>query len=202
MRPYAALRLLLVVVVAVSGCGFTTAAPPNYALGDGPKDGLVMMSFTQPPHHRVQWVYRDVTKGKGIWGVNERHISTANHPDVSEPIENGDTRMIAVTLPEGEYEFFRWRAHEFGSYLQPTVDFSVRFKSIAGKAVYIGNLLVPMVGRRFSLLVRDQRESEIPRFRKHYPKITDTQIETRLMHVVHSGRPLEVSPPVTFLPAR
>lgn len=100
-------------IVAVSGCGFTTAAPPDYALGDGPKDGLVMMSFTQPPHQRVQWVYRDVTKGKGIWGVNERHVSTGNHPDVSEPIESGDTRPIAATLPQGEYEFFRWRAHEF-----------------------------------------------------------------------------------------
>jgi len=59
-----------------------------------------------------------------------------------------------------------------------------------------------MVGRRFSLLVGDQRESEIPLFRKQEPTITDTQIETRLMHVVHSGRPLEVSPPLTFLPAR
>jgi hypothetical protein len=84
---------------------------------------------------------------------------------------------------------------------KPVADFSVRFKSVAGKAIYIGNLLVPMVGGRFSLVVRDQRESDIPPFRKHYPTLTDTQVETHLMHVVHSGKPLEVSPPLTFLPA-
>jgi hypothetical protein len=121
------------VIVAVSGCGFTTAAPPDYALGDGPKDGLVMMSFTQPPHQRVQWVYRDVTKGKGIWGVNERHVSTANHSDVSEPIESGDTRPIAVTLPQGEDEVFRWRAHECGSYLQPRWTFRSASRRSAAK---------------------------------------------------------------------
>jgi hypothetical protein len=187
--------------VLVSGC-LTTAAPRDYTLGDGPHDGLVIVSFTQPTHHRVEWVYRDVTKGKDIRGLNERLLSTANHPDVSEPIENGDTRLLAVVLPQGEYEFFRWRAHEFGRYLQPTNDFSVRFKSLAGKAVYIGNLLVPMVAMRFSLLVRDQGESEIPLFRKHYPKITHTQMETHLMQVVRSEKPLEVSPPLTLLRAQ
>jgi hypothetical protein len=203
MSPYSALRLLLVVIVAVSGGGFTTAAAPRGLRARRRPSGRTRHDVIHPAPASEGAVHVSRRhEGQRNLGVNERHVSTANHPDVSEPIENGDTRMIAVTLPQGEYEFFRWRVHEFGSYLQPTVDFSVRFKSMVGKAVYIGNRLVPMVGRRFSLLVRDQREGEIPLFRKHYPKITDTQIETHLMHVVHSGRPLELFPPLTFLPAR
>ena len=63
---------LLLLIVLVSGCGFTITAPRDYALGDAPKDGLVIVSFTQPPHERVFWMYRDLTKGKGIRDVYER----------------------------------------------------------------------------------------------------------------------------------
>jgi hypothetical protein len=114
--------MLLVLTVLGSGCGFIVAAPRDYALDDDPGDGLVIVSFTQPPHERVFWMYRDLT-------------------------------------------------------------------------------LVPMEGRRFWLLVRDQRESDAL-FRKHYPRITDTQIETHLMHVIGLGEPLEASLPLTARRAR
>jgi hypothetical protein len=196
--------MLLVLIVFVSGCGFTIAVPRDYALGsDGPRDGLVIVSFTQPPHERVFWMYRDLAKRKVWRNLYERKMSTAEHPDVSVPIIDGDTRLIAVVLPQGDYEFYRWMVPHFGYHLESIKDFSVRFTSVAGKAVYIGNLFVPMEGRRFRLVVRDRRESEIPLFRKHHPKLTDTQIETRLMHVIGAGELLETSAaPLTALRAR
>jgi hypothetical protein len=207
MNQASRLWVLLLLVVFVSGCGFTITAPRDYALGDEPKDGLVIVSFTQPPHERVFWMYRDPTKGKGLStlfpNLYERKVSTGEHPDVSTPIIDGDTRMIAVVLPQGDYEFYRWHAPYFGYSWHPVKDFSVRFTSVAGRAVYIGNLFVPMEGRRFRLVVRDRRESEIPLFRKHYPKVADTQIETRLMHVIGPGELLEASVPrLTALRAR
>jgi hypothetical protein len=201
-RPWRLRAILVLIVFFVSGCGFTITAPWDYALGDPPKDGLVIVSFTQPPHDRVFWLYRDLTKGKGIPNLYERKVSTAEHPDVSIPIVDGDTRMIAVVLPQGDYEFYRWHAPSFGYDLHSTKDFSVRFTAIAGRAVYIGNLFVPMDSRRrYRLLVRDRSESEIPLFRKHYPKITDTQIETRLMQVIGFGERLDASLRIIALPA-
>jgi hypothetical protein len=187
------LLLVLVVFVFVSGCGFTMTAPRDYALGSEPKDGIVVISFTHPSLTQAAWMYRDITKSKGIKGVYERIVSTGEHPDVSEPMIDGDTRMIAVVLPEGEYELYRWRAAAPFGYREPVKDFSVRFRSVAGRAVYIGNLLMPIDSKHFWLFVRDRRESEIPLFLKHYPKITDTQIETHLMHIIRPGQPLEAS---------
>jgi hypothetical protein len=50
-----------------------------------------------------------------------------------------------------------------------------------------------MEQRRFRLVVRDQREREIPLFLKHHPKIVDTQVETRLMDVIGPGELLDAS---------
>ena len=196
------LRGLLVLIVVVSGCGLTITAPRDYALGVEPKEGIVIMSFTHPALTQVAWMYRDLTKGKGIKGLYERIVSTGKHPDVSEPMIDGDARMIAVALPEGDYELYRWRASAPFGYREPVKDFSVRFRSVAGRAVYVGNLMMPMDGKHFWLLVRDHRETDIPRFRKHYPKITDAQIETRLMHVIGPGEPLEATGALIARPAR
>jgi hypothetical protein len=202
-QPWCLRRALVLLVFLVSGCGFPTTAPRDYVLGAEPKDGLVIVSFTHPPHDRVFWLYRDLAKGKGIQRLYERKMSTAEQPDVSVPIIDGDNRMIAVVLPQGTYDFYRWHAPYFGYSFHPTKDFSVRFTAAAGRAVYIGNLWVPMEGRRYRLIVRDRSESEIPLFRKHYPKVAATEIETRLMHVIGRGELVEASvPPLTSPPAR
>jgi hypothetical protein len=202
MNQSSPVRALLVLIIFMSGCGFTMTAPRDYALGDEPNAGIVIMSFTHPSFTQVAWMYRDLTKGKGIKGLYERIVSTGEHPDVSEPIIDGDTRIIAVVLPEGNYELYRWRAAAGLGYREPVKDFSVRFRSVAGRAVYIGNLVVPTDRRYFWLYVRDRRESEIPLFRKHYPKITGSQIETHLMHVVRPGELLEASLALTARRAR
>lgn len=122
------IRALLVLAIVVSGC-ITVTAPRDYKLTDGSREGLVIMSFTHP-YRTLKWMYRDLTKGKGFrGGPTERWVMT-----------NGDTRIIAVVLPQGEYEFYRWTESETFFYDASIRDFSVRFKSLAGKAVYIGNL--------------------------------------------------------------
>ena len=89
--------VLLVLILVASGCGFTITAPRDYTLGEEPEDGIAIGSFTH---------------------VYERIVSTGEHPDVSEPMIDGNTRMVAVVLPEGDYEFYRWRGAAAFGYTQ------------------------------------------------------------------------------------
>lgn len=167
-------------VVLVSGCA-TFTAPRDYKIVEGTKDGLVIVSFTQP-FRVVKWMYRDLKAGKGVRGLNEKFISTTSKFG-NAVIGDGGTLMYPLVLPEGEYEFYRWTEPEVGHYFASTAHFSIQFRSIPGKVLYIGNLYVPMVGNQYGLRVRDNHQKEVQLFKKHYPNIRDDQIEVRLMEL-------------------
>jgi hypothetical protein len=194
------LRTLLVLAVALSGC-LTMTAPRDYELTDRSDEGLVIMSFT----HRdraLKWMYRDLTKGKGFrGGPTERWVMTTV-TGVTEPVQDGDTWIMAVVLRQGDYEFYRWTQPEALFFNASITDFSVRFKALAGKAVYIGDLHMTRDDKRFRLVARDLRERHIPLLKAQYPNITDAQIETHLMHVVEAGETAAVAWRLISRPAR
>jgi hypothetical protein len=192
---------LLLMVMVVSGCMVATAQR-DHELGDGSKDGVVIVSFTQP-YRTVKWMYRDVTKSKGIPRLTQRFVLTRIAPDVSEPIEDGDTWIFALVLPRGEYEFYQWNEPEnYWYYEGSTADFSVRFTSVPGTATYVGNLHLVRDGRTFRMMARDRREREISLFRTHYPKMARAHIETDLMRILDPGTAAETVPPLIARPAR
>jgi hypothetical protein len=179
------LRALLVVTIALSGC-LTMTAPRDFQLTDASNEGLVIVSFT----HRdrtLKWMYRDLTKGKGFRGGPTERWMMTTVTGVTEPIQDGDTWIMAVVLRQGDYEFYRWTQPEAFFYNESITDFSVRFKALAGKAVYIGDLHMTRDDKRFRLAARDLRERHVPLLKAQYPNITDAQIETHLMEVVDPG---------------
>ncbi len=107
---------------------------------------------------------------------------------LNQLIKYEDTIVYVTELPAGEYEFFRWTTPEAGAYLRSTHDFSLRFRSVAGKASYIGNICVLMAGRKYTILVRDNREKEITLLRQHYRNLREDQIEVHLMENEDAGR--------------
>ena len=180
------LALLPPLAALLFGCAATTA-PRDYKIVEGSQTGLVVVSFTQP-YAVMQWTYRNLNERDG-----DRNLVTQMF--ASEVIKDRDTLLFALLLPAGEYEFFRWSTLDSGQlsfsplppYAMPrpavSTDFSFRFKSVPGKATYIGNLYLSMVWEtaRYALKARDNHESDIALFKANYPNVRESQIEFRIM---------------------
>lgn len=154
----------------------TTSAPQGYKITEGSREGLVIMSFTQP-YTRIRWYYHEIL-GNGEMGM-KHDLLTGN-----EFTEDNDTLLNPVVLPAGEYEFYTWELGAPGGVAyRPRVEFSIRFKSVPGKAVYVGNINAPINIKtgQHKLELRDNRAKDIPLFLKYYPNIKQDQIEYQLM---------------------
>jgi hypothetical protein len=178
------LLLLILLVILNAGCA-TFTVKKDYRIAEGTNMGLVAVSFTQP-FPVMKWMYRDLREGKGSRGLNERFVSTTDM--LNQLIKYDDTVIYTVELPAGEYEFFRWTTPEAGTFIRSTHDFSVKFKSVAGKVSYIGNIFVFMAGRNYGILIRDNRAKEITLLRQHFQNIREDQIEVHLMEHEAAGQ--------------
>src|SRR5437870_4171231 len=178
---------VLLLAAALLGCATPTVSR-DYKLAAGAPTGLVVVSFTQP-FATLEWTYRDLAERESVKRLATRMFG-------SDVIKNGDTLLYALLLPAGEYEFFSWYTPDSGHlsfsplfpYAAPApnasrADFSIRFRSVPGRATYIGNLYMSMAWEtnRYALKIRDNRDTDIPLFRKHYPNIDAAQIDTRIM---------------------
>lgn len=166
-------RIVVVGVLAVfiSACQGTFPASPDFRLQGDSKDGLVIMSFTQPSTG-VSWYYRNVENLEDTSSSATRWIETGR-----KFTEDKKTFLNPVVLPGGEYLVYRWFA---GTLYSPKL-FYIRLNSVPGKVVYAGNIRLSLEGQRFKLDVKDNREKDIPLFLKHYRNINQDQIEYRIM---------------------
>ncbi len=161
---------VLLLAAALLGCATPTVSR-DYKLAAGARTGLVVVSFTQP-FATLEWTYRDLAERESVKRLATRMFG-------SDVIKNGDTVLYALLLPAGEYEFFSWYTPDSGHlsfsplfpYAAPApnasrADFSIRFRSVPGRATYIGNLYMSMAWEtnRYALKIRDNRDTDIPLF--------------------------------------
>jgi hypothetical protein len=106
-------------------------------------------------------------------------------------------RLAIIELQQGEYEFYSWGAHSggpvgFSASASPTDRFSKRFKVLAGKAVYLGNihLAVSFDSPKFALLsvrypyrikVSDMRQRDLPLLYQKNPNITSESVVVNIL---------------------
>lgn len=181
-RPHA-LVAALACLTTLTAC-VSKPAHRGIVLAPETEQGLAIVSFTQPLFwFHVDWGLRTV--GIPAAGTSELRVSRVG-PLV---IVDGELILFPIELPAGEYELFSWKqaVTSSGTYHRSIQRFSVRFRVFPGKATYVGNLRlateVPVVGRlgSFRLSVRDLRNSDIPRFLRHYPNVKAAQIQVALM---------------------
>lgn len=117
-------------------------------------------------------------------------------------------RVAIIELPQGEYEFYSWHGYETkmvpssgGGFTRmqssvgvwPPPEFSKRFKVIAGKVVYLGNLHIstrekwrmgrfaPYKDFRYTVKVADMRERDLPLAYQKNPKITADKVVVSIL---------------------
>lgn len=169
-RAFGALALLLL----ATGCA-TTAAPLDYRFKDGQENGLVLVSISQPTPG-TQWKYRLVpaTPEAG------RHVLLTNGARGNDPVWIGSTVVIPFEVPEGNYEFYAWTevAAPGGWYKFSTKEFSIPFKAVRGKVVYMGRiqLVLHLTDKRVELTVSDWGDRDIPAFLEHYRQVKEAQV--------------------------
>ncbi len=128
----------LIVCLAGLGAGCATMfkmycsniASRNYTFVPGKKDGLVVVSFTDPGSCST-WCYRDLKDTNKCHEVSVRSKG-GGKAFYSQEIYHDKSVMYALVLPEGDYEFYGWGRNS----LYSATEFSIQFKSTAGKAQY------------------------------------------------------------------
>jgi hypothetical protein len=192
------LCLFIGCVLVLSERCITLSAGRDYQIRPGSGKGLVVVSFTQP-WDEMQWVYRNLAHAKRTREYNEDRILTADlygHPIV----RYGETFLCPFELPAGEYEFFRWNGPEAADsprspvawYEGSAEDFSIKFRCVADQVTYIGHVQLDLhPDGKFTLGVRDMRETDIAELIKAYKNIRPETIRVALME-----RPVRVAPTV------
>ena len=142
---------------------------------------MVVLSLTQP-HGTIKWMYRNLDAGKGVKGLNENFISTKGLPGHQLVRYSDGTILYPIELEAGDYEFYRWTTPEFGRYFETVNDFSVKFRSVAGRVTYIGNIELRLLpGEKFALIVTDMHDRDVTELTNAYRHISRDQVRTELM---------------------
>jgi len=190
------LSMAILLSVLVLQCGAKNVGK-DYSLDDSQAKGLLVVSLTRSGAlgPKVNAYFRDVNNQRGF------HLDVApsfgldwKGPPIDEvrkyreiPKDNPRGRLAVLELPEGEYEFYQWMGHFSNRRFWTTKNFDKRFKVIAGKAVYIGNInahfeqtgsvLVPF-RFPFELLteITDECDRDLKLFHQRCPKITPDQV--------------------------
>lgn len=169
----------------------TAMSPTNKYLRikEDSKDGLVVLSVT----HRMQMLYWNYRP------AGDERVSSFRTDAVlrGDELVDGPAVIVPMVLPAGEYELVYFTAMsryplppvvgfrgDANPCWNPAGFFSVRFRSVAGKATYLGNLDLAAdathQGGTYEISVTE-RSSTFELVRKHYGQLKPEQWQTALM---------------------
>lgn len=108
----------------------------------------------------------------------------------SEPLnisEGGRSigRVVALHLPEGEYEFYTWSLRErnppYGeTEYSPKQPFSYRFSVKRGEAVYLGRLSLRLSeGKTQKISIEDRHDADLATIKRKYPSLANSAVSVR-----------------------
>jgi len=202
------LRACFVNIVIVFAYGCSTAARyspanPDYKIETGKKEGLVIVSFGQAAHP-YRFYYRPLPPNTGpvqkVKVCDTFNGATLWDTFKTDCCRNGvifyeNKMMVALQLPEGDYDFFYWDEN-LGAYDKrfPEYEFSCPFKVVAGKTIYAGSFVragfkpcentcgeTYFKTGSYVFLVSDNHKKDIPMFKKYFRNIRDDQLDVRIM---------------------
>lgn len=186
--------ILALLALAMAGCANTPSSPELQRLaGNAPVNsiGWVMFSLTKSGLYMEASGYDPELDLRGVTNDIDASVETkgaklrSDTPNIPIPVpsnyivthDNPLGSLVLLELPAGDYQFYRFSAsatmnrgpYSVTNTLKSSPAFSYRFRVIAGKVAYIGNLDFAFYvgGTRFN--VRDERDRDWKLFDAQFP---------------------------------
>ncbi len=109
-------------------------------------------------------------------------------PDAADLVEDDALvgRVLALSLPAGDYEIFDWRIIENGTAGEhehgPAQSFSYRFSVVPGRTVYLGRLhLALSTTRKQAIDIENRRDADLAALWQRYPALASTPVVVDLL---------------------
>jgi len=154
----------------------TPVAPKEYQFATGSKSGLVVVSFTQPFSY-LEWTYRGSNGGL----FRPVDICSTRPACGYTEVLPGGTMVYALEVPAGEWDFVSWSEERQGIYHHSKEPFRVRFRSVAGRVTYAGNIQLSASG----IATRDESARDVEAFLRQYKNVKPDQVDTHIMNLVN-----------------
>jgi hypothetical protein len=164
-----------------AGCR-TTNVSGAHALDPASGNGVVVVSLTMsgvPGAFNMFVDFRGVTVDhKSSVPVSDLFASADWRCPLGPVTEaNPCGRLAVIELREGEYEFYSWHGQSGGApggltmSARASRDFAKRFKVLAGRAVYLGNIHFAVGRGVFTMTVLDLRDRDLALLHGKHPNI-------------------------------
>ena len=191
----AIVSLSLLVVSVLSGCGVANIGG-DYSLDERKGSGVAIVSLVQSG---LPGFYATAVELRGVDNIYDGSVPLSQggfSKDWSCPLftlasEDAPCgRLAIIELPRGEYEFYSWRSSGYGGpgikiEISPTNRFSKRFKVLAGKAVYLGNIHIVVesgfLSAPYRVKINDMRQRDLPLFYQKNPKIASESVVVNIL---------------------
>jgi len=173
-------------ILTLTGCATTNTPkniPGNYLLNEEKGTGVVVVSLTHTGFQRsfsVAFRLRDANNKKmydeDIF-VNDHSSSElgCSYFEMNTLQNTCGRRLVIIELPQGEYEFYSWRA-TYSSLFSPRAilpgeGFSKRFRIAPGQVTYLGNLWLFYNRGQYRIEVIDMRQRDLQLLYRKYANI-------------------------------
>jgi hypothetical protein len=174
--------------IFISGCAGVLSlsnVPKDYGLDVDKGKGVVVTSFRVSCKYCINMI-------SYLRGVDNDYSGGVVAYHVNEEGDWAESRLAIMEMPQGEYEFYSHSEYVVdGHILRPVNEYSLRFKVIPGKAVYIGNIHFSLKSKSKSGLafrgysrkteINDMQERDLTLLYQKNPKIKPDNVVVNII---------------------
>lgn len=149
------------------------------------RDEVTTVLHASTSAQRVRQASTPRESGASSWSAA---VTGPGVPDSADLVEAGNLvgRVLALSLPAGDYEIYDWRILENGvggeTEHGPVRSFSYRFSIVPGRAVYLGRVHLSLsAAHKQTIGVGDRREADLAVLRQRFPALNSTPIAVDLL---------------------
>ena len=121
--------------------------------------------------------------------LSGERVGVLIHPSRVFTKENPIGSIIALDLPAGDYEFFSYSGELYinsgiitsRSSIRSRPELSIRFTVLPNRQHYIGSLSFDYLSGKFKFEVLDNKDRDLPHFKKQLPETGSRDISVELM---------------------
>lgn len=149
------------------------------------RDEVTTVLHASTSAQRVRQASTPRESGASSWSAA---VTGPGVPDSADLVEAGNLvgRVLALSLPAGDYEIYDWRILENGvggeTEHGPVRSFSYRFSIVLGRAVYLGRVHLSLsAAHKQTIGVVDNREADLAALRQRFPALASTPVTIDLL---------------------
>jgi len=174
--------LSILLSIAFMGCGARNVGKA-YSLDETKGKGVAVVSLTRSGYRasslfvHLRGVDNDYRKQVPVTDLFASSDFGMGPLFGDIPADKPCGRLAVIELPQGEYEFYSFG----GSNIWATTEFSMRFKVIAGQAVYLGNMHLSLQPRRYNIKTSDMCDRDLPLLYQKCPNIAPDAVVVNIL---------------------